>query len=1138
MAGLAQKLCEAVENEDAEEVENLLNCGADPNLVLPNGIAPIHLASGKESESALRCLTLILQHSGNPNVRSIEELTPLHVASSWGCCKALIFLLQKGGDPNIQDQDGNTALDLALIEKNRRCVVALQEFADRRDDGYLEQNHSYFKNDSYLPEDIPEISSIPLLESTCEMSPFHSTKIFPFISNHRNGTSGKGVDDAILVSQTEGTDNNDAKVRSESIEQEIKSSIEQEMNGLLLNTKEKTSTVTSDSKTECLETLCATLTSQTNQCKKNCSDRRHPDSTNRLPIENKGSFNIPNVSGNLCSWDSEHSGIQSKGTRALRTHSGHENLKIIDDPLIGSTQSRILHSWESLDVTSPDHVYTYSRGHSQSNLENTLVLPDTGDIDVYLGEATSSSKYTSCSEGFASLEESCFSGEKSRLVTDDFKAMLDSNSNQICNLHRDIAEVAANTDTCSMQDLCDTQHIVHGLQDKKNMNDKELEGAINLLINKKCLDSSSKYVGDQEGKTLKAAEMLQASITLPTSSIALSEGDAQDYRILKDNLMVSNNCPIDVEGKHSTQICSDPGVKPLCSDTLPVVSEKNISTDYSKVINQHLKNAYLQCLNNSADTLIVDSTDLEAKERLDSELLDEFKKMMLATKTKNLNSVQNEENSPCFITPRTKSRIQSSKCRHSNSSLFDESVEMPQRGRRLRSPDSLTASPGHSDMHARHKSYTVQEHSHSSKKDSDCETTVNISSYLTDDLTENEFKPKPQLKGISGAPCFENMNSESMWITEDGDTESSGEAASKPIASTVTQGTLHSHLCNASFFHSTLREHNAANCAKPPRYSFSRLSCGSKLDETGINLCQQNTITDCDNQEVPLSPGGRPVNVSQFEPVEYLYMDNEKGHFLIERHVPSTDPSSSSIVDSSDETVLYDWRDYRSAKQKPSKDATCSPNQVAVELYRLSNAEIARRLMELGENPGQVTSKTRKVCILLLDKCLKEQAATGLGGLSFEYSPELSLALRTYNIPESSSDEVALSQEFDQPDKTKKWREGVLKSSFNYLLLDPRVTRNLPSRSHTISQLDCFRTFIRAVFYVGKGKRARPYCHLYEALTFFKDSSKQNPMQFKTTRECGICQKRLAPSYPKPLCNAFILQVVKHAGQSPGSHTS
>lgn len=54
------------------------------------------------------------------------------------------------------------------------------------------------------------------------------------------------------------------------------------------------------------------------------------------------------------------------------------------------------------------------------------------------------------------------------------------------------------------------------------------------------------------------------------------------------------------------------------------------------------------------------------------------------------------------------------------------------------------------------------------------------------------------------------------------------------------------------------------------------------------------------------------------------------------------------------------------------------------------------------------------------------------------YSLELSSALETYQIPDGKDDEMTLSRQFDQPDKNRKWREGALKSSFNYLLLDPR----------------------------------------------------------------------------------------------------
>lgn len=60
------------------------------------------------------------------------------------------------------------------------------------------------------------------------------------------------------------------------------------------------------------------------------------------------------------------------------------------------------------------------------------------------------------------------------------------------------------------------------------------------------------------------------------------------------------------------------------------------------------------------------------------------------------------------------------------------------------------------------------------------------------------------------------------------------------------------------------------------------------------------------------------------------------------------------------------------------------------------------------------------------------------------------------------------------------------KSSFNYLLIDPRVTQNLPARAKKMTTEDIFRVFIMSIFYVGKGKRSRPYAHLNEALNSAK----------------------------------------------------
>ena len=58
---------------------------------------------------------------------------------------------------------------------------------------------------------------------------------------------------------------------------------------------------------------------------------------------------------------------------------------------------------------------------------------------------------------------------------------------------------------------------------------------------------------------------------------------------------------------------------------------------------------------------------------------------------------------------------------------------------------------------------------------------------------------------------------------------------------------------------------------------------------------------------------------------------------------------------------------------------------------------------------------------------------------------------------------------------------GLAQKSFNYLLLDPRVTHNLPL-NETQDQQKLFKRFVSSIFYIGKGKQTRPHEHLYEAI--------------------------------------------------------
>lgn len=164
-----------------------------------------------------------------------------------------------------------------------------------------------------------------------------------------------------------------------------------------------------------------------------------------------------------------------------------------------------------------------------------------------------------------------------------------------------------------------------------------------------------------------------------------------------------------------------------------------------------------------------------------------------------------------------------------------------------------------------------------------------------------------------------------------------------------------------------------------------------------------------------------------------------------------------------------------SEQHSPNAEATRPGDRDQVQSLRvLSDEALLRRLRALGYDPGPITVLTRRVYLRRLEELSRSPAG---------HSPELADALRTGHIPNCAEDEMVLARQFDRPDQNRHWREGLLKSSFNYLLLDPRTTQDLPLRCHRLSPMECFKTFVDAIFYVGKGTRARPYSHLTEAVS-------------------------------------------------------
>ena len=102
--------------------------GADPNYIGPEGFAAIHLASGLDGGAGQQLLNLMLQYGGNPNLKSSDSETALHVAVMWNRDNSVRILLAHGADPTLRNSDGLTAFDLAesTSDHEMRCLDLLR----------------------------------------------------------------------------------------------------------------------------------------------------------------------------------------------------------------------------------------------------------------------------------------------------------------------------------------------------------------------------------------------------------------------------------------------------------------------------------------------------------------------------------------------------------------------------------------------------------------------------------------------------------------------------------------------------------------------------------------------------------------------------------------------------------------------------------------------------------------------------------------------------------------------------------------------------------------------------------------------------------------------------------------------------
>eukprot|EP00118_Oscarella_pearsei_P012477 m.92311 g.92311 ORF g.92311 m.92311 type:complete len:421 (+) comp36729_c0_seq1:163-1425(+) len=132
------------------------------------------------------------------------------------------------------------------------------------------------------------------------------------------------------------------------------------------------------------------------------------------------------------------------------------------------------------------------------------------------------------------------------------------------------------------------------------------------------------------------------------------------------------------------------------------------------------------------------------------------------------------------------------------------------------------------------------------------------------------------------------------------------------------------------------------------------------------------------------------------------------------------------------------------------------------EVLAMDVDQLRRALIHLNCTPGPISVNTEALYRRYLARLM-------VGGPRKEEERNFSYALcqhlkGTKPIPDMTMEESHLSHSIEMT-------ETGTRTYFNYILIDPRRT-----------DLKSFKSFLEAIFYIGKGKRSRPYSHLFEAI--------------------------------------------------------
>ncbi|KAG8177189.1 hypothetical protein JTE90_027691 [Oedothorax gibbosus] len=354
------------------------------------------------------------------------------------------------------------------------------------------------------------------------------------------------------------------------------------------------------------------------------------------------------------------------------------------------------------------------------------------------------------------------------------------------------------------------------------------------------------------------------------------------------------------------------------------------------------------------------------------------------------------------------------------------------------------------------------------------------------------FSPNKSNNNFDEAPKEKNCNSEFFSVIDSNKSNSDSEVPTEKNYNSEFFSTIYTDKY-FSISNEASKNKKINSGILSDLFTDQYFSVSNEVSKAKTNYSKASTSEETEIYSASDNDCIAPRNTINDQTITILETDDKSGIVLIEKTAIPGDLSSvkSCNMSDCDNYANSDWKScYSRSSSCLSEDSCSHPTSIFIppDYRKLSNMAIYSQLKDLGDNPGPVSNSSRETYLRRLTK-LKSSCNTTCILPKPKYCNEVYMFLDgKFDADRIQNTMNAMSKEFNAPNPKQRWREGNQRSSFNYFLLDPRVTQNLPSRMKQLTYEKAFLTFLDALFYVGKGMRSRPYSHLIEAAKAGRDT--------------------------------------------------